>query len=78
MSSDITYRNDGGPWYAKDAAMAEHVDQAIKEGRAVKILRPDGASADGKWEAIGSGFHVWCDTYAEMCEALREALGLPA
>lgn len=76
MSSEIAYRNDGGPWYAKDAAMAEHVDLAIKEGRAVKFLRPDTTSADGKWEAVGSGFHIWADSYGEMCETLRKVLGI--
>lgn len=76
MSSDIAYRRDTGPWYAEDAVAAAHVDRAIKEGRAIKILRPDIESKDGKWEAIGAGFHVWCDTYGEMFEALRKVLGV--
>lgn len=77
MSSNIVYRNDGLPWYAESQVTAARVDKAIKEGRAIKILRPDIESKDGKWEAIWSGGHVWADTFAEMHEALREGLGIP-
>jgi hypothetical protein len=69
-------RTDVGPWQTPDAVTSQRVDRAIKEGRAVKILRPDAGSADGKWEAIGSGFHIWADSYADMCERLRLALGV--
>lgn len=68
-------RKDSGPWYAEDAATSARVDQAIKDGRAIKILRPDISSPDGKWEAIWSGGHVWADSYAEMSAELDKVLG---
>ena len=69
----IAARSDAAPWYAEDALMAERVDRAVRESRALKILIPE-ASVDGKWEVIGRHFHIWADSYAEMCEQLRDAL----
>jgi hypothetical protein len=68
-------RTDKAAWYAEDAEMAARVDRAVREYRAYKVLRPED-SVDGKWEIVCSDFHIWADSFGEMCEQFRDALGL--